>query len=209
MFNLAMDWNIAEENPVQKVKLFSEKDAMKERNLTDTEEAELLTQSPDYLKPILVVALNTGMRRGEILSLKWKQVDLNKGYLRVEQTKSGRNRIVPINGYLHQELLKVKDLNGKSEYVFPNPKTGKPFTEVKKSFKSACKRAGIHDLRFHDLRHTFATRLIESGVDLITVRDLLGHFSVRVTQRYTHSSQNQKKEAVKLLVRRVRKVAKN
>jgi len=209
MFNLAIDWNVAEENPVQKVKLFSEKDTMKERILTEKEEAVLLARSSCYLKSILITALNTGMRRGEILNLKWSQVNMEKRCLRVEQTKSGKNRMIPINGYLYRELLKVKSLNGKSEYVFPNPKTGRPFTEVKKSFKNACKRAGIHDLRFHDLRHTFATRLIESGVDLITVRDLLGHFSVRVTQRYTHSNQNQKKEAVELLVRRVRKEAKN
>ena len=207
MFNLAIDWKLTNENPVLKVKIFSEKDTMKERILSEEEEIKLLAESPEYLRPILIVALNTGMRRGEILNLRWKQVDLNKRRIKVENTKSGKNRIIPINDYLFQELLKVMAQNGIGDYVFPNPETGRPYREVKKSFKSACKRAEIDDLRFHDLRHTFATRLIESEVDLITVRDLLGHFSVRVTQRYTHSNQKQKKKAVELLTKKVQKKA--
>lgn len=209
MFNLAIDWNLTDENPVAKVRLFSEKDTMKERILTEEEEVRLLAASSDYLKSILIVALNTGMRRGEILNLRWSQVDLNKRFIKAENTKSGKNRIIPINDYLHPKLMKLNELNGKSEYVFPNPKTGRPFTEVKKSFKNACRKVGIDDLRFHDLRHSFASRLVESGADLITVRDLLGHFSVRVTQRYVHSNQKQKKEAVQLLVKRAQKKPKD
>ena len=206
MFNLAIDWSLTDKNPIVKVKLFSEKDTMKERILTE-EEVRLMAESPEYLKPILIVALNSGMRRGEVLNLKWKQIDISKKLIRVENTKSGKNRVIPVNEYLYQVLLKAKCENGKSRFVFPNPETELPYTEVKKSFKSACERAGIDDLRFHDLRHTFATRLLESGVDLITVRDLLGHFSVRVTQRYTHSSQEQKKVAVELLTQKSLKKA--
>jgi len=209
MFNKAIDWNLTDKNPTLKVKLFSEKDTQKERILSEAEEARLLAECPDYLIPILTTALQTGMRRGEILNLRWKQVDLNRRHIKVEQTKNGKNRIIPINDVLYRELLIVKKLNGKGEYVFPNSETGRPFTEVKKSFKSACKRAGIHDLRFHDLRHTFATRLVMSGVDLITIRDLLGHFSIRVTQRYTHSNENQKRKAVELLTKRTQKRVEN
>jgi len=209
MFNLAIDWKLTYENPVTKVKLFSEKDTQKERILTEEEELELLAESPDYLKPILVVALTTGMRRGEILNLRWKQVDMKKRQIRVEETKSGKNRTIPINDVLFKELLQIKQSSGKSVFIFPNPKTEKPYSEVKKSFKKACGRAGIEDLRFHDLRHTFATRLIESGVDIITVRDLLGHFSVRVTQRYTHTNQKQMKNAVQLLAQKALNKAKN
>jgi excisionase family DNA binding protein len=209
MFNLAVDWNLMDRNPALKVKLFSEKDTQKERILTEEEEVKLEAESPDYLKPILIMALHTGMRRGEILNLRWRQVDLGRRNIKVENTKSGKNRLIPINDLLFQELLKVKGLNGKSEHVFPNPKTGRPFTEAKKSFKGACKRAAIDGLRFHDLRHTFATRLIESGTDLITVRDLLGHHSVKVTQRYTHSNQDLKKAAVELLAKRSLRKAEN
>lgn len=88
---------------------------------------------------------------------------------------------------------------GKTGLVFPNPATGKPYIDVKKSFKLACGKAGIEDLRFHDLRHTFASRLVEAGVDIVTIRDLLGHFSVKMTQRYTHPGKSQKVAAVELL----------
>lgn len=84
-----------------------------------------------------------------------------------------------------------------------------PYTDLKKSFKKACSSVGITDLRFHDLRHTFATRLLASGVDIVTVRDLLGHFSVRITQRYTHSNQEQKREAVQRLAGKALKQSQN
>ncbi len=209
MFNLAIDWKLTCSNPVLKVRLFSEKDTQKEKIITREEETKLLAEIPDYLKPILNVALNTGMRRGEILNLMWEQVDLARRIIRVRYTKSGKSRIIPINDDLLNEFLVLERLNCGNLYLFPNPKTGLPYTEVKKSFKSACKRAGIEGLRFHDLRHTFATRLIQSGVDIITVRDLLGHFSVRVTQRYTHSNQNQMVAAVQSLGNMDSKTSKN
>ncbi len=86
-----------------------------------------------------------------------------------------------------------------SDHVFLYPKTGRPINDVKTTFNATTRRAGIKDLRFHDLRHTFASRLIERGVDLITVKDLLGHHSVTVTQRYTHSNAEQKRKAVESL----------
>jgi excisionase family DNA binding protein len=202
MFNLAIDWNLAAQNPVLKVKLFSEKDTQKERILTCEEEVALLAESPAFLRPILEVALNTGMRRGEILNLTWEQVDLSKKLIVVRQTKSGKDRAIPINDSLYGILRALKALDGRQELVFPNPMTGKPYTEVKKSFKLACKRAGIAGLRFHDLRHTFASRLIEAGADIVTVRDLLGHFSVKMTQRYTHPGRSQRVDAVGLLDRK-------
>ena len=199
MFNLAIDWDLAVQNPVIKVKLFSEKDTAKERILTAEEETRLLAECPGYLRPIINAALHTGMRRGEILNLRWAEVDLDKRLILVKRTKSGQDRLIPINESLLEVLADLKHSNSSGELVFPNPATGKPYTEVKKSFKEACKRAGITDLRFHDLRHTFATRLVAAGVDIVTVRDLLGHFSIRVTQRYTHPGQSQKVAAVELL----------
>ena len=199
MFNLAIDWNLTEQNPIVKVKLFSEKGTKKERILKADEESKLLPACPDHLKPIIIMALNTGMRRGEILNLRWRQVDLERRLVTAENTKGGQNRTIPVNGTLFHELARIKAQGGSSELVFPNPRTGRPFTELKNSFKKACRTVGIHDLRFHDLRHTFATRLIEGGVDIVTVKELLGHFSVTVTQRYTHPGQLQKKLAVDLL----------
>lgn len=202
MFNLAIDWGYAKENPVRRVRLFSEKDNLKERILADAEEKRLLEASAAHLRPIILVALQTGMRRGEILALQWHQVELDRRIIRVEHTKSGQNRIIPINELLMTELKKLKRADGKSRFVFLNPKSGKPMVDVKTGFKAATRRAEIRGLRFHDLRHTFASRLIEAGFDLITVKDLLGHQSVVTTQRYTHSNAEQKKKAVRVLGQR-------
>jgi len=199
MFNLAIDWGYLKESPARKVRLFSEKDNLKERILTAEEEERLLEASSEHLRPILITALHSGMRRGEILSLEWHQVDLTRRTIRVEKTKSGRTRIIPVNDLLFDELMSLKKKDGKAEHVFLNPRTGKPIGDVKTAFNAAKRRAGIKGLRFHDLRHSFASRLIALGVDLITVKDLLGHHSVTVTQRYTHSNAEQKRKAVENL----------
>jgi len=146
------------------------------------------------------------MRRGEILSLEWRNVDLTKRIIRVEKTKNGKIRFIPINDLLLNELVGLKMNNGGSDYVFLYPKTHNPIKDVKTAFNAAKRRAGIKDLRFHDLRHTFASRLIESGVDIITVKDLLGHCSVETTQRYTHSRADQKMKAVQSLVKKEVKI---
>lgn len=208
MFNLAIDWGYVSSNPVNKVKFYSEKDGLKERILTWEEEHRLLEASPTHLKPVIVVALNTGMRRGEILNLKWDQIDFEKGLIKVENTKSGKNRYIHINSDLANLLLGLSAQNEDGEFVFTNPDTGKPYTDPKRAFKKACRIAGIEDLRFHDLRHTFASRLVENGVDLITVKDLLGHSTVKMTERYTHPNQDLKKKAVEMLVRKSRKGSK-
>ncbi len=199
MFSVAVEEGYAEENPVKKVKLYSEKDNLKERILTEAEEGKLMETCSDTLRPILVVALNTGMRKTEILSLKWSQVDFKARTIRVERTKSGRVRFVPVNDALFNELTTLRIVNDKSSLVFPNPETGKPYLDMKTGFKGACRRAGISNLRFHDLRHTFASRLIEFGADIATVQRLLGHHSITVSQRYIHSGDERTKAAVELL----------
>ncbi len=201
MFNLAIEEGYVEDNPVRKVKLYSEKDNLKERILTEDEERRLMEICSDSLRPILVVALNTGMRRAEIFNLQWNQIDLKSKRIKVEKTKSGKMRFIPVNDVLINELRRLKIERSLSPFVFSNPKTGKPYLDMKTAFKGACRRAGISNLRFHDLRHTFASRLVEKGVDVETVRDLLGHHSITVTQRYTHSNDERKKAAVDLLSR--------
>lgn len=198
MFNLAVEWGYLQEHQKPKFKLFSEKDNRKERILSRDEEAKLFQASAPHLRPILTVALHTGMRLGEILGLSGGQVDLKKGLIRVERTKSGISRLIPINSALQDALKALKSGNGGAA-LFMNERTGKPLGSVKTAFLAACRRAGIVGLRFHDLRHTFASRLIENGADIITVKELLGHSSVKITERYTHSQGEQKKFAVSLL----------
>ncbi len=162
------------------------------------EECRALVEACDpHLEPIVVTALNTGMRRGEILPLKWDQVDLQHGFilLRSDETKSGERREVPINATLRatlQGITRRLDV----PYVFFDPATGKPYGEVKRSFQSALRRAKIQDFHFHDLRHTFASHLVMAGVDLTTVKELLGHKNITTTLRYAHLAPAHKVKAM-------------
>ncbi|HXW68163.1 MAG TPA: site-specific integrase, partial [Dissulfurispiraceae bacterium] len=162
------------------------------------EESRALVEACDpHLKPIVVTALNTGMRRGEIFRLKWEQVDLKHGFilLKSDETKNGERREIPINATLRttlQGLTRRLDV----PYVFFDPATGKPYGEVKRSFKSALRRAKIQDFHFHDLRHTFASHLVMAGVDLTTVKELLGHKNITTTLRYAHLAPEHKVKAM-------------
>jgi len=192
MFNIAIEEGYIQENPVSKVKRYSELENIRNRVLSEDEEHRLIAESSRRLEPILKVALNTGMRLGEILKLKWKNVDLEKEEIRVVEAKSGRSRKIPINSTLYSELIKLKSKEGKDYRVFP-------FKSIRTAFTNACERAGIEDFTFHDLRRTFGTRLLERGVDIVTISRLYGHSSVLVTQRYLHPKDELSREAVELL----------
>jgi integrase len=194
MFTLAVEWGYASEMP--KFKFFSEKDNFRQRVLTTDEQSRLLEALPVYARPIVLVAVNTGMRLGEVLGLKWNQVDFRDQTIRLEHTKSGRTRIVPMNAKVQEELSR---LDRRSTWVFENPKTGRRFVDIGRAFATACRHSMIKGLRFHDLRHSFATRLVESGTNLITVKELLGHSSVKLTERYTHPGALQAQKAVRRL----------
>jgi integrase len=198
MLNLAVEWGYLEKGQVPKIKLFRENN-LKERILTAEEEGRLLRSCSEHLRAILVTALNSGMRLGEILNLTWSQIDFDARTILVTKTKSGKDRTVCLNAPVFRELQRIHAENGLSPYVFVNPRTKKRFGSVKTAFKAACRRAGIAGFRFHDARHSFASRLVAKGVDVATVRDLLGHSSLRVTERYIHSAQEQKRKAVELL----------
>jgi len=202
MFNKAIDWNYLSESPLARIKRFPEKDNMRERVLSEEEEARLLEESSEHLRPIILTALHTGMRLGEILNLKWNQIDFRAKRIRVENTKSGKIRSINVNALLFEELLRLKRRNHQNPHVFFNARSGSPLTTIKTAFKAACRRGRIKGFRFHDLRHTFGTRLLERGVDIRTVRDLMGHYSITVTERYTHTNDNRKRKAVELLSRK-------
>ncbi len=199
MVNKGVDWEIATEETlkkVRKVKLLEENN--KRLRFLNLEECqELINCCRPHLKPIVTVALHTGMRRGEILGLRWEQVDLRHGFILLDTTKNGERREIPIDTtleFLFQDILE----DAKSEYVFTD-KDGKPYKGIKRSFKTALKEAGIRDFRFHDMRHTFASHLAMKGVDLKTIQELLGHKSLNMTLRYAHLSPGHKKKAVNIL----------
>ena len=149
-----------------------------------------------FLKPILVMAYNTGMRRSEILNLKWENVDMSQGYVRVEETKNGESRYIPINKQLNEALKTVK-YNTSGDYVFSHD--NEPVRTFKTAFNAAVKRAGVDRFTFHDLRHTFASVLVMKGVDLATVQELLGHKSITMTKRYSHPTPEHKRQAIEKL----------
>lgn len=190
-----MIWGYLAESPMKGVKSFSEKDNFMERVLSPEEEKGLLENCASRpVKDFIVFGLNTGMRKGEILSLEWKNVFLNQRTILVAGTKSGKNRKIPINDTLYSLLTKLHDNGGNGNgRIFP-------YVDVYSSFKKAARLTGIPEVRLYDLRHTFATRLIESGVDIITVRDLLGHSRSTVTERYTHPNESLKRVAVESLI---------
>ena len=198
MYNLAIQWDYALESPTRGVKLLRE-DNLIERILTEEEEERLLAAAHPNLQPVIVTALNTGMRLGELLSLTWADVDLSRRLITVRHTKNGRVRRLPINDGLLEALEALQRKSSKTEYVFSSPRNGNRRSSVRTAFEAAIRRAGISKLRFHDLRHTFATRLVAEGVDIVTVKELLGHQDIAMTMRYAHAAPERSLDAVRRL----------
>jgi integrase len=158
----------------------------------------------DYLKPLVLVSLQTGMRRGELFALIWQSVDLEAARITVHgaTAKSGTTRHLPLNS----EALAVlrgwhEQAANKAGLVFPG-KDGAAFNNVRRSWEGVLAAAQITRFRWHDLRHTFASKLVMAGVDLNTVRELLGHSDYKMTQRYAHLAPEHKAAAVAKLIRR-------
>lgn len=198
LFTKAIEWGFAKENPVKKVKLFAVNNA-RLRFLTEEEIVRLLSACRDNLKPIVTFAIHTGMRRGEILNLKWSEVDFRVGIINVAVSKNGEGRKIPMNETVEKTLLELKKNSG-FEFLFRNRcDRDKPAKDIRTAFANALKKAGISDFRFHDLRHTFASHLVMNGVDLKSVQELLGHKTFTMTLRYSHLSPQHKKEAIRVL----------
>lgn len=203
MLHKATDWDMLDNESylkIRKVQLLKEENT-RLRFLNVDEAKSLLLACPPFLQPIVTMALNTGMRRGEILGLTWDRVDLKHGFILLgdNNVKSGRGRQIPINKVL---MITLKTLYFQRRpgvpYLFPAP-SGKPYTTINTAFKKACKAAGIKDFHFHDLRHTFASQAVMNGADLASVQKLLGHSSITMTMRYSHLSKDHLCKTVDLL----------
>jgi len=204
MFSKAEEWGMVEQSPFRKAKkLFLKGNNKRVRFLDECEETALFKELRGYLAQMVTIAIHTGMRRGEILQLKWGQI--RNGFIYLTKTKTEVAREVPINKDV-QEVLNSIPHHIKSDYVFCNPGTGKPYEDIKKRFNTAVKRAGIKDFRFHDLRHTFASRLVMANVPLQVVQKLLGHSRIDMTLRYAHLSDDSMTNAVKMLEKSKNKV---
>lgn len=152
-----------------------------------------------YLKPILIMALNTAMRKGEILNMTWDCVNFEKNEISALNTKNGKKNTIPMSSKLRNTLLEMYRTQSHNKYVFTNPYTGTKYNDIKKGFKSICKLANVENLRFHDLRHTGATRMVAAGVPLPVVKQILNHASIQTTMRYAHTMREQEISAVEAL----------
>jgi site-specific recombinase XerD len=202
-FALAVRNHKVERDPCRGVKLNHEDNA-RVRYLTEDEETRLFAALPEKYHGMVTVALHTGLRKTEMFSLQWSAVDFRQGQVtaRGVTTKSKKTRIIPMSEPLReclQKLARVRVIN--NPYVFVGALPGDRQKDLPKYWEDYLKEAGIHELRWHDLRHTFATRLVMAGVDLYSVMKLLGHSSLKMTQRYAHLSPDYLKSAVSVLNR--------
>jgi integrase len=202
-FNLAIkEWEWAKQNPVSRVS-FEKEDNKRDRWLRQEEVGRLLSACPLWVQEIVITALHTGMRMGEILSLRWDTVDLFRRTVTILHSKNGDKRTIPLNGHMFVLLKdKLKDRVSSSEWIFLSQAgTKRDGHGLRRAFRKALKTAMIHDCHFHDLRHTFATRLVHAGVDLYKVQKLLGHRSPVMTQRYAHHCSESLRDSVNVLDR--------
>ena len=193
MFTKAIEWELTDNNPAKRVKSLKEKNK-RLRFLRVDEIERLLNSCSSHLRPIVKMALFSGMRKSEILNLKWKDVDFQNNLIVLRDTKSGKMREILLNQSLKDVLTSVlRYVN--SEYVFCH-QDGSPYSNMRRSFSSALKKAGIEDFTFHDLRHTFASHMVMQGVDINTLREILGHSSISMTLRYAHLAPGHKQQAM-------------
>jgi integrase len=191
LFNKAILWGRVAANPV-KVKLFKERPRL--RYLSSEEALRLIEAAREPLKSIITVAVHTGMRKSEILGLKWEQINLETGFIYLGETKNDEPREVPLNETLTGLLKRHTPSRFGKGYVFTWP-AGRPVRDIRGSFEAACRKAGIENFRFHDLRHTWASHMIMSGEPMLTVMTLGGWKSTAMLQRYAHLAPDHLKRA--------------
>jgi len=188
-----LKWGMLEKNPFENAEdLFYKNRNKRERALTEDEVKRLIEACPPYLKPIVFTAIHTGLRKSDVFNLMWKDIDLERGLVKITEQKTGKVRNIILNNDM---ITLLHSLSVKGEYVFPG-KDGKPFKDVGKSFQTAIKDAGIKQsedrkdkIVFHTLRHTCISLLTERGADTTMVKNYVAHASEEMTERYTHLSE--------------------
>ena len=207
MFNSAIKWEVqgVVSNPCKGISELQENNHM-ERFLTSDEAQRLRSAIAESVNPLLgplvQLMMLTGCRRGEALNAKKTDFDLERGSWLLPDPKGGKARHIPMNeraiDTVKAALLLAQSLNhnfDQTEYVFANPRTGLPFEQIYYSWNTARKKAGLDDLRMHDLRHSFASAMVNSGMTLYDVKEILGHANIKTTQRYAHLSNHRLRKA--------------
>ncbi|MBF0169326.1 MAG: tyrosine-type recombinase/integrase [Alphaproteobacteria bacterium] len=200
MFSLAENWKWCVGNPAKKLPKFQEQ--KRDRWLKDEELKHLFEALDRHEGDASAMAVRmlilTGARKNEVLSSTWDQYDFERCVWTKPSahTKQKRTEHVPLSEVALDLLKAWKDQNGEaSPYLFPNRHTGQPLTDIKKFWSSVCEEAGLSEVRLHDLRHTYASHLVSSGLSLAIVGRLLGHTQAQTTQRYAHLADDPLREA--------------
>ena len=203
MLAKAVEWEMIERNPFEKGKSLHLKENNKRlRYLSEQEIEDLLAVCPVPesgvgLRDFILIAVNSGMRRSEILSLKWEQI--RHDFIYLGKTKTDEPRQVPICKDLKRCLESIRQRQHiPSEYIFPNSKGGH-LKSVRSSFRSALKAAKITNFRTHDLRHTFASYYVMRGGSLNALQKILGHKDIKMTMRYAHLSREFAREEIEIM----------
>ena len=214
-YNKAIEWEVVENNPCKKVSRLKEPKS-RVRFFSVEEIGHLIFAANPYIKRLLIVGLSTGMRHSELLNLKLSQIDMVNQTIHITndetfQTKSGKNRDIPISFFLMDHLVQMMKTwahpitcevrprtSAQSTYLFCNEK-GEPLKSFKRSFYSLLAHANVSNATVHTMRHTFASHLVMKGVSIRTVQELLGHSSISVTEMYAHLSSGFKKKEIDLL----------
>jgi integrase len=205
IFGRALRHNKVNSNPLRMVKLFRENNK-RERYLSADEEIRLLELLPVWLSPLVIVAMHTGLRRGELLKLCWQHVDFTSGTIAVRAPKSGEDEHVVMNettkrtltALWERRLRRLEVLPGPSGFVFTGPR-GRQIRNFNPYWYTALRKARIGDFHFHDLRHTFGSRAAMAGVDLYTLQALMRHRTPQMTMRYAHLSPFHLRDAIQRL----------
>jgi integrase len=202
VFNVAIRDGKTERNPVAKLGMLKEPSG-RVRYLTDDEEKALMKAlAADADRQRVTVLLQTGLRKSEFRGLRWKDIDLKAGVLTIPRSKNGETRHVPLTSVVRSIIGNLPRPLNRSALVFPNGEGKRDLRWPEKIFPKAVADAEIDDFRFHDLRHTFASRLAMENVDLLTIRDLGGWKTLSMVQRYSHLSPGHRQSAIERLATR-------
>ncbi|MGD9639444.1 MAG: tyrosine-type recombinase/integrase [Alphaproteobacteria bacterium] len=194
LLNVAVnEWQWLENNPMQKIKKLKEPRG-RVRFLSQDEKNALLKACKEsashHLYSIVYLALSTGARHGEIVNLKWKQVDFSRKVITLYETKNGEIRVLPIVGNTYDLMLELyNSKNAKSDLIFPSYNNINKPTNIRTAWEIALEKAGIEDFRFHDLRHSTASYLAMNGATLAEIAEVLGHKTLAMVKRYSHLSE--------------------
>jgi integrase len=200
MFNMAERWGQHQgTNPVRLVRFLPENN-IRFDTLSEEQEQRLLLAAPPYLREMIQFAINTGLRTSDIFNLKWTEVDIEQVRLKKIVRKNEKPLSLPLNDTALR-IIEARQGIQHGPHVFYNPMTGDKFKDVKGALAAAVKRAGLGKVTWHMFRHTFASRLTREGVDIVTVKELLGHSNISTTLRYAHSNDDAKRRAVQRLGR--------